>query len=445
MIMAMAMVSSTKNDGSLNQTSLTLRMINDLCAFIDASPSAAHAAATLERRLRTAGFQEVLLTDATWGITAGSWFVRQGASVIAFVVRSASVQRFALVGAHTDSPHLRLKPNAPFACEQCRQLGVEVYGGVLLNSWLDRDLGLAGTVHTVDGRALPILLRKPLARVPQLAIHLERTVNEQGVKLNPQTHLAPIWGLSTATDPVDAFADLLATAAGVPVDQLLSHDLSLFDITPATLGGAAGEFIFAARLDNLASVHAGLLALLAAREGVHDSLPVLACFDHEEVGSTSRDGADGSLLNTVLERVALSLGLDRQAYLAALARSLMLSADMAHAVHPNYADRHEPRHKPHLGGGPVLKSNANQRYATTAATAAQVRRLAREAGVTLQDFVTRSDLGCGSTIGPFTAAGLGIAVADVGNPMLSMHSARECAASADHEPYVRLLAAHLRS
>ena len=420
-------------------------MINDLCAFIDASPSPAHAAATLAARLSAAGFQALLLTESTWQLAPGSWYVRQGASVIAFVIRSPAVRRFAVIGAHTDSPHLRLKPNAAFACEHCRQLGVEVYGGVLLNSWLDRDLGLAGTVHTVDGRALPVLLRKPLARVPQLAIHLERTVNEQGVKLNPQTQLAPIWGLDGTTAPADAFADLLANAAGVPVDQLLSHDLSLFDVTPATLGGAAGELVFAARLDNLASVHAGLCALLAARDGIHDTVPVLACFDHEEVGSSSRDGAAGSLLSTVLERLALSLGLARQAYLAALARSLMLSADMAHAVHPNYVDRHEPRHKPYLGGGPVLKSNANQRYATSAASAAEVRLLARAAGVTLQDFVSRNDLGCGSTIGPFVAAALGMAVADLGNPMLSMHSARECAASADHEPYVRLLAAHLRS
>lgn len=419
-------------------------MISDLCAFIDASPSPAHAATTLEHRLIAAGFRPLALTAATWHVTPGAWYVRQGAAVIAFVVHPGAVQRFALVGAHTDSPHLRLKPNAAFACEHCRQLGVEVYGGVLLNSWLDRDLGLAGTVHTVDGRALPVLIRKPLARVPQLAIHLDRTIGEQGLKLNAQTHLAPIWGLTSHIEAADAFADLLATAAGVPVDQLISHDLSLFDLTPATVGGANDELLFAARLDNLASVHAGLTALLQSRDGAPGTVPVLACFDHEEVGSTSRDGAESPLLGTVLERVALAVGLDRPAYLAALAGSLLLSADMAHAVHPNYADRHEPRHKPHLGGGPVLKSNANQRYATSAETAAYVRRLARANGVTLQDFVTRTDLGCGSTIGPAAAAGLGIAVADLGNPMLSMHSARECAATADHEPYVRLLAAHLR-
>ncbi len=420
-------------------------MISDLCAFIDASPSPMHAAMTLEARLVAAGFRALSLRASAWAITPGGWYVRQGAAVIAFVVSHGGLKRFALVGAHTDSPHLRLKPNAAFACEGCRQLGVEVYGGALLNSWLDRDLGLAGTVHTVDGRVLPVLIRKPLARVAQLAIHLDRTVNEQGLKLNSQNHLAPIWGLATNVDPSDAFADLLATATGVAVDQLLSHDLSLFDLTPATIGGAAGELLFAARLDNLASVHAGLLALLSIRETTSGTIPVLACFDHEEVGSASRDGADSPLLGTVLERLALAVGLDRQELLAALANSLLLSADMAHAVHPNYADRHEPRHKPRLGGGPVLKSNHNQRYATTAETAAYVRRLARSHGIPLQDFVTRSDLGCGSTIGPAAAARLGIAVADLGNPMLSMHSARECAATADHEPYVRLLTAHLQS
>ena len=418
-------------------------MHHDLCAFIDASPSPAHAAASIVARLTTANFRALQLDNPQWSLIPGRWYVQSGASVIAFVLRSSSFSRYALVGAHTDSPHLRLKPHAAFACEGCLQLGVEVYGGALLNSWLDRDLGLAGTVHTLNGQAIPVLIRKALARVPQLAIHLDRTVNEQGVKLNPQTQVAPIWGLAGSVSPDDAFADLLANAAGVPVDQLLTHDLSLFDLTPAAVGGASGDLLFAARLDNLASVHAGLTALIQqADKGRHDTVPVLACFDHEEVGSSSRDGAAGTLLATVLERLALSCGLAREAQLAALASSLMLSADMAHAVHPNYADRHEPRHKPKLGGGPVLKTNHNQRYATSAASAAQVQRLARSSGITLQDFVTRSDLGCGSTIGPAVAAGLGVAVADLGAPMLSMHSARECMAVADVAPYVRLLAAH---
>ena len=419
-------------------------MPHDLCAFIDASPSPAHAASTLVARLDAAGFRPLALTSAQWDLAPGGWYVQRGASVIAFRLRATAVSRYVLVGAHTDSPHLRLKPRAAFACEHCLQLGVEVYGGVLLNSWLDRDLGLAGTVHTLDGRALPVLLRTPLARVPQLAIHLDRGVND-GLKLNPQTQLAPIWGLQGEQDPATAFAALLAKAAGIPVAQLATHDLSLFDLTPAAIGGAGGDLLFAARLDNLASVHAGLRALLAAADGPADAVPVLACFDHEEVGSTSRDGADGALLATVLERLALALGQSRAQHLATLAGSLLLSADMAHAAHPNYPDRHEPRHKPRLGGGPVLKANHNQRYATSAETAAQVHRLARTAGVPLQDFVARTDLGCGSTIGPAVAATLGIAVADLGAPMLSMHSARECMAVADVAPYAALLTAHLRS
>jgi aspartyl aminopeptidase len=418
-------------------------MPHDLCAFIDASPSPAHAAATVVARLTQAGFRRLELTAPEWTLAPGGWYVQRGATVVAFRLRSAAVRRYALVGAHTDSPHLRLKPRAAFACEHCLQLGVEVYGGVLLNSWLDRDLGLAGTVHTHDGRALPVLIRTPLARVPQLAIHLDRGVND-GLKLNPQSHLAPIWGLQGDTEPAVAFAALLAKAAGVTAEQLATHDLSLFDLTPAAIGGANQDLLFAARLDNLVSVHAGLRALLVATEGTADSVPVLACFDHEEVGSTSRDGADGVLLATVLERLSLALGQTRGQHLAALAGSLLLSADMAHAVHPNYVDRHEPRHKPYLGGGPVLKSNHNQRYATSAETAAQVQRLARAAGVTLQDFVARTDLGCGSTIGPAVAATLGIAVADLGAPMLSMHSARECMAVADVAPYTALLTAHLR-
>ena len=418
-------------------------MAPDLCAFIDASPSPIHAATTVVARLHAAGFRRLDLTAARWDLGPGGWYVQQGAAVIAFRLRRAAAPAaWKLIGAHTDSPHLRLKPRAAFSCEHCLQLGVEVYGGALLNSWLDRDLGLAGTVHAADGRSAAVLIRTPLARVAQLAIHLDRGVND-GLKLNPQTQLAPLWGLTGERSPEAEFTSLLEAASGLR--DLVSHDLSLFDLTPATTGGAHGDLLFAARLDNLCSVFAGLHALLASVNGPEEHAPLLACFDHEEVGSQSRDGAEGTLLATVLERVSLAFAADRAAHLAALANSLLLSADMAHAVHPNYSDRHEPRHKPRLGGGPVLKANHNQRYATTAETAAAVRRLAHSAGVPLQDFVTRSDLGCGSTIGPAAAARLGIAVADLGAPMLSMHSARECMATADVASYVKLLTAHLGS
>jgi len=415
----------------------------DLLRFIDAAPHPAHAAAALANELRAAGFSE-LAADQPWALAPGRFLVRRHASLIAFVLRGRALRRFHLVAAHTDSPNLRLKPRAPFAAEGCLQLAVEVYGGALRNSWLDRDLGLAGVVQRRDGSAVLIDLRRPLARVPQLAIHLDRTINDDGLKLNPQTHLAPIWGLSEGRDAGHEFAVMIAQAAGCAGEDILAHDLALYDLCPATVGGVRGELIFAGRLDNLMSCHAGAGALIAAADGEPGTVPVLACFDHEEVGSDSEAGAGGAFLGQVLERIGLAAGFGREDHFAALARSLLLSADMAHAVHPNYADRHEPRHRPLLGQGPVLKSNVNQRYATSAATAAAVRALAASAGIAVQDFVARSDLGCGSTVGPITAARLGIAVADVGAPLLSMHSARECAATADVAPYAALLTAHLR-
>lgn len=417
----------------------------ELCRFIDAAPSPRHAAATLVAALTEAGYRRLELTAPRWDLTPGGWYVVRGASVIAGWLRAASPPRSVLaVGAHTDSPNLRLKPRPAYASEGCLQLGVEVYGGALHNSWLDRDLGLAGAVFTADGRAHLVDLRRPLARVPQLAIHLDRKVNDEGLKLNPQQHLAPLWGLvGSGEEPARVLAELLATAAGLAPGDVVGHDLGLYDLTPAVRGGVRDELVFAGRLDNLASCHAGLCALRAAADGPAEVMPVLACFDHEEVGSGSVDGAGGPLLAVVLERIIDELGGGRSAYHACVAASLMASADMAHAAHPNYGDRHEPRHKPTLGGGPVLKSNVNQRYGTAGAGYARMVGLARKAGVPVQDFVTRTDLGCGSTIGPITAARLGMAVVDLGAPMLSMHSARECCAAADHARYVALLTAHL--
>jgi aspartyl aminopeptidase len=417
---------------------------HDLLRFIDDSPAPRLAAEALTDRLRARGFTALSLLDEAWSLPEGGYYVQRGATVIAFRLRGPRVRRFAAVGAHTDSPHLRLKPRPAYVTEGVLQLGVEVYGGVLWNSWLDRDLGLAGVVHTADGAEHAVRIHRPLARVPQLAVHLDRKVNDEGLKLNPQTHLAPVWGLaSPGVDPAERLQALIADACGARPQDLLAWDLSLYDLTPSALGGIDGELIFAPRLDNLASCHAGLLALLEAEAGVDDTVPVLACFDHEEIGSASVDGADGTLFATVLERIVSARGGDRGAFHAAIAGSLMLSADMAHGVHPNYPDRHEPRHKPVMGGGPVLKSNHNQRYGTSVATAARLRALARAADVPLQDFVTRTDIACGSTIGPITASRLGMAVVDLGDPMWSMHSARECAATADHPRYVALLRQHL--
>ena len=429
---------------------VTVDAADDLCAFIEASPAPRLAAAELTRRLDEAGYRRVSLTARRWDLAVGGAYVQRGAAVIAWHLRSTAQPPRGLlaIGAHTDSPHLRLKPRPAYVAEGCLQLGVEVYGGALWNSWLDRDLGLAGTVFTVDGAAHAVRIARPVARVPQLAIHLDRTVNDTGLKLNPQQHLAPIWGLAgkdaKQDDAAALFLELVAEAAGVDARAIAAHDLSLYDLTAAGRGGAKGELVFAARLDNLASCHAGVRALLdAGARGPDDVLPILACFDHEEVGSGSTDGAGGPLLELVLERIVMELGGDRSAYHACLAAGLMASADMAHAANPNYADRHEPRHKPLLGAGPVLKSNVNQRYGTAGPGYARLIGLARTADLPIQDFVTRTDLGCGSTIGPITATRLGLAVVDLGGPMLSMHSARECCAADDHARYVALLTSHL--
>lgn len=415
-----------------------------LCRFIDDSPSPLHAATALARGLAAAGFHELSLERPSWGgLAPGRYFVRRAAAVCGFIVRSRELERFLLVGAHTDSPHLRLKPRPGFLAEGYRQLAVEVYGGALLNSWLDRDLGIAGTVTGADGRERLVCVDRPVARVAQLAIHLDRKVNDDGLRLNPQTQLQPIWGLAREGETgQEAFLLLLERASGIPATEIITHDLALYDLGGSRLGGGEEELIFAPRLDNLASCHAGLVALTASADGDPSAVPVLVCFDHEEVGSGSDRGAGGTFLGVVLERLALELGHGRATYLAALARSMMISADMAHGVHPNYPDRHDPRHRPVLGRGPVLKTNHNQRYATSVSSATHIHLLARRAEIPLQDFVARNDLGCGSTIGPLAAAQLGISVADVGTPMLSMHSARECAATVDHPAFIKLLHVH---
>jgi aspartyl aminopeptidase len=422
-------------------------MVADLLHFLHDSPSPYHAVASAKHRLVGAGFRE-LSSEASWrDLSPGRYFVVDGASgLFAFVLPRRSPRGFHIIGAHTDSPNLRLKPHATYSKEGYGQLGVEVYGGVLLNSWLDRDLGLAGRVF-VEGSAGPELhlvrIDRPLARVPQLAIHLDREVNDKGVVLNRQEHLAPIW-----TQGAVETADLLALCgeqAGVAATAIVAHDLMLYDLTAPTLGGRHQEFLWSARLDDLAMCHAGIDALIAAAPSAEDAaaLPVVALLDHEEVGSQSAHGAMSSTVPRTLERLAYACGLDREGYLRLLAGSMCISADMSHAVHPNYVDRHEARHRPQINAGPVLKINSQQRYATSARGAAEFARLCRAADVPHQTYVHRTDLPCGSTIGPITAALLGIETIDIGNPMLSMHSAREMAGAKDPELMARVLTAFL--
>jgi aspartyl aminopeptidase len=320
-------------------------------------------------------------------------------------------------------------------------VGVEPYGGALWHTWLDRELTAAGRlVLRGGGTALVRLPGAPL-RLPSLAIHLDRSVRE-GLKLDPQRHLVPVWA-SDDLDDESALLEALADAAGVGTDDVVAHDLVLADTQPAGRAGADGSWVAAPRLDDLACCHAGLTALLAAPAGVRTQL--LVCNDHEEVGSGSMSGARGSFLEDVVSRLALATDAgDSQAVHRAIARSRLVSADMAHAVHPTRSDRHEMEHRPRLGGGPVLKVNANQAYATDAAGAGWFAARCAEAEVPVQHFVSRADLPCGSTIGPLSATRLGIPTVDVGAPMLAMHSCRELASALDVPLMVAALTACLR-
>jgi aspartyl aminopeptidase len=418
-----------------------------LLAFIDTSPSPFHAVATASGMLEAQGF--VALDEReSWPTTAGRYLVRRGGSLVAWDRHPDAdpLRGFRLVGAHTDSPNLRIKPRPDTGAVGFRQLGVEVYGGVLLNSWLDRDLGISGRVTVRDGRQITSRLLhvdRPLLRIPQLAIHLDRGVND-GLKLNPQQHLVPLWGLG----PVDesGFRRFVADEVGVAADAVMTWDAMLHDLTPSTLLGLDHELVSAPRIDNLASCHAATRALvdqLDVDAWPGAGMPVVCLYDHEEIGSQSATGADSTLLATVLERIAHASGLDRDGFHRALAASLCVSADGAHATNPNYPERHDAMHPILIGGGPVLKTNANVRYATDATTAAVFELACDAAGVPLQRFVSRADMSCGSTIGPITAARLGVPTVDVGIPQLAMHSAREMCGRDDPAMFVAALTAFM--
>lgn len=408
----------------------------DLIDFIDASPSPWHAVASAEQRLQAQGFVR-LEEGERWQFAPGGRYytVRGGASLIAFVPGSRPLADagYRIVGAHTDSPGLRVKPQPAIGGDGLLRLGVEVYGGPILATFTDRDLSLAGRVvtHSAAGPQTRLLcFEQPLLRLPNLAIHMNREVNEQGLKLNKQTELPLILGqLGQDEDGEARLRALLAGAAQCEAADLLSWELAAYDVQPGCLWGADQEFIADSQLDNLASCHAAITALMATRQPT--ATCVTALFDHEEVGSESAAGAGGSFVSDVLARIGLQLGLDGEDSRRAMARSFFISADMAHAYHPNFPAAYEPEHKVLVNGGPVIKTNASQRYSTGAETAARFMELCATAGVPYQQYSHRSDLGCGSTIGPIVAARLGIASVDVGSPMWAMHSARESAGALD--------------
>ncbi|MFQ4148090.1 M18 family aminopeptidase [Arthrobacter sp. LAPM80] len=406
--------------------------ILDLRDFIEASPSSFHAARETGKRLAAAGFTQ-LGEKAQWP-THGKFFVIRDGAIIAWIVpeNATATTGYNILGAHTDSPSFKLKPKPTTGRFGWLQAGVEIYGGPLINSWLDRELQFAGRLVDLDGTET-LVATGALLRFPQLAIHLDRSSND-GLKLDKQQHMNPIWGQGNPSD--EDLLGLLADRAGVDAATIGGYDIVVADTQPGQVFGANGEFFAAGRMDNLTSVHAGVVALIAAAEGALEAgsgavIPVLAAFDHEEIGSGSRSGACGPILEDVLTRVSDGLGATQSERRRAFAASLCISADAGHAVHPNYSERHDPANLPVLNGGPLLKINANQRYATDGVGAAIWAGLCATAGSPYQEFVSNNNVPCGSTIGPLTATRLGIRTLDVGTPLLSMHSARELCGTAD--------------
>ncbi len=403
-----------------------------LIAFLKASPTPFHATANMARLLADAGFSELSEGDA-WDTPPGRYFVtRNQSSIVAFVVGTSdpTTTGLRLVGAHTDSPCLKVKPIPEKTNNGYQQLGVEVYGGVLLNPWFDRDLSLAGriTTRTADGtvRNQLINLEKPVAIIPSLAIHLDREANNNR-SINAETDLSPV--LLQGQTGGDLKALLSPYLAG---EELLATDLFFYDTNPPQIIGVAEEFLASARLDNLLSCFTGLMSLLETSDQVSS---VLVCNDHEEVGSASIAGAQGTLLKDVLTRILPN----EEQRLRCYARSIMVSTDNAHGVHPNFPAKHENNHGPLLNSGPAIKYNANQRYATNSETAGYFKSLCLAAEVAVQEFVNRADMACGSTIGPITATELGIRTLDVGVPTFGMHSIRELAGTADAHALYRVL------
>ncbi len=421
-----------------DMTIADLSIARSLLPDFDASPTPYHAVETVARRLAAAGFTEHADSDP---IEDGPKFWCRGGALLAWVIGGDHDARSPLriIGAHTDSPNLRIKPNPDRTTARFGQLGVEVYGGALLNSWLDRDLGLAGRV-ALRGQSGPEMATfrddRAILRVPQLAIHLDGNIRESGLVLNKQRHMVPVWGL----DPLPSFRQYLSDQTGAAEADILSWDVMAHDLCPASLGGLNEEFLLASRIDNQLSCFLAARAIEQAATALGSAIPIIALFDHEEVGSVSTTGAASPLVANLVAQIADRFGATPGDVSFSRSTSLVVSADGAHATHPNYPDRHEPDHQIGLNAGPVLKVNANQRYATDAYSAARLRLAAERVGAPLQTFVSRTDLACGSTIGPATAGELGIDVVDVGCPQLAMHSAREMAGSHDPAAMLDLLA-----
>ena len=410
----------------------------ELLVFIDNSPTAFHAVKTIEDELLSSNFIQ-LLENKSWEIEANKKYYvkRDDASIITFITPKKITENslFKIIGAHTDSPCLKIKSNPTSTREGYQMLNCEIYGGVLLNSWFDRDLNFGGRVFIEDenGNLRMELVKFDFKiRIPRLAIHMDRGVNNEGFKPNPQDQMFPTIGLGENVNFEKLIQQRLQTK-----DNVLSWDIFLFDTEKSSFGGMKEEFIYAPRLDNLSSVHASLTAL--KESSVHDTdIIMTSFFHHEEVGSQSQNGAGSNFQEATLKRINSALNRTDMELYATLSKSFFISADMAHATHPNYSNLHDPNHKPSMNKGPVIKSNGNERYASNAYSIAKFKQWCNNAKVPFQNFNIRNDMGCGSTIGPMTASKLGIPTIDIGNPMLSMHSIREMCGTADHEMIIKV-------
>ncbi len=423
------------------------QQINDLLKFIDNSPSPYHAVQNVKKKLEGFGFTD-LDEKQKWALAAGGryYVIRDGSSIIFFVAGVNPLENtgYKILGAHTDSPGLKIKPNPVNNSDDLLRLGVEVYGGPILATFTDRDLSLAGRISykTSAGKIASQLVHfeQALLRLPNLAIHMNRKVNEDGLKLNKQNEL-PLM-ISTMVEKQlssSYFCQLLEQQSGIKADKILSWELNVYDTQKGVLWGDQQQFYANSQLDNLASCHAGLQAMLNDQVLASGNTVLGAFFDHEEIGSESIKGADGSFLADIVQRIAFSMNVEKEDYQRALAKSFMISADMAHAYQPNFPSAYEPEHKVMVNKGPVIKVNANQRYSTESISEAMFIDWCEQVDVPYQKYSHRTDIPCGSTIGPMTSAKLGVRTVDIGNPMWAMHSIRESAGVEDHFYLIKVL------
>ena len=411
----------------------------ELVDFLYDSPSACHGVKATQKILDENGFVEIKETEK-WNLEAkGKYYVvKNDSALIAFEVGTGDIDDtgLRLIGAHTDVPGFRIKPNPQMISEgKYVKLNTEVYGGPILHTWYDRPLSIAGKVSLKGASPLKpetrlVNINKPLLIIPSLAIHMNREVNE-GYKINRQVDTLPLLGLiNDKLEKEDYLMKILCEELNVNKEDILNFELGLYEYEKGSLIGMNEELISSGRFDDLWMVYAGIKALVDSRENA--ATKVMICVDNEEIGSLTAEGANSTLLNNILERIALGLGKDREGYYRALANSIMISADLAHAVHPNLGDKHDPTNRPVLEGGPVLKIAASGSYSTDSFNGAVFAGVCEAAGVPFQKFVNRSDVRGGTTIGPVTAANLTIPVIDMGAPVLGMHSIRELASVKDN-------------